>query len=138
MLRLMNERDSFGVVNDQIGSPTNARQIAEATAMMIAKSSLNDQLSLTDRTGVYHLTSSGETSWYGFAQKIREVALCRGLIPSDAAKIHPIDSNAFRTDAARPQYSVLNNNKLNQQFGLQLPDWTQSVEQCLHSMSTQL
>jgi dTDP-4-dehydrorhamnose reductase len=135
MLRLMKERDSFGVVDDQIGAPTNARQIAETTAMMIAKSTSNNTVSLEDRSGIYHLTNSGETSWYGFAQKIREVAMRRGLLPADSAIIHPIDSSAFRTDAARPQYSVLNNDKLNRNFDLFLPDWNQSVELCLHSMA---
>ncbi len=134
MLRLMKERDSFGVVNDQVGSPTQARQIAEATALMIAKSTVNHQLSFLNDGGTYHLTNTGETSWYGFAQKIQEIALRRGILSLDSAKIHPIDSDAFRTDAARPQYSVLNNNKLKQAYDLQLPEWSQSLDLCLYSM----
>ncbi len=134
MLRLMKERDSFGVVNDQVGSPTQARQIAEATAMMIAKSSSNAKLSFTNGGGTYHMTNAGETSWFSFAQTIQEIASRRGILAPDSAVIHPIDSSAFRTDAARPQYSVLNNNKLKQDYDLQLPEWSQSLDLCLYSM----
>ena len=134
MLRLMKERESFGVVNDQIGSPTPARQIAEITALMIAKSISNHQLSIA-KPGVYHLTSAGETSWYGFAMKIRELAIRRSLLPPNCASIIPIDSDAFRTAAARPHYSVLNNDKLYQNYGLQLPNWKQSLDHCLYSMA---
>jgi dTDP-4-dehydrorhamnose reductase len=134
MLRLMKERDSFGVVNDQVGSPTQARQIAEATAMMIAKSSSNAKLSFSNGGGTYHMTNAGETSWFSFAQTIQEIALRRGILASDSAVIHPIDSAAFRTDAARPQYSVLNNDKLKQDYDLQLPEWSQSLDLCLYTM----
>lgn len=134
MLRLMKERDSFGVVNDQVGSPTQARQIAEATAMMIAKSSLNATLSFANGGGTYHMTNAGETSWFSFAQTIQEIALRRGILAPDSAVIHPIDSAAFRTDAARPQYSVLNNDKLKQDYDLQLPEWSHSLDLCLYTM----
>ena len=134
MLRLMKERDSFGVVNDQVGSPTQARQLAEATAMMIAKSSAKAKLSFVHGGGTYHMTNAGQTSWFGFAQTIQEVASRRGILSQDSAVIHPIDSEAFRTDAARPEYSVLSNKKLQQDYDLQLPEWSESLDLCLYSM----
>ncbi|HFD12894.1 MAG TPA: dTDP-4-dehydrorhamnose reductase [Crenotrichaceae bacterium] len=135
MLRLMKERDAFGIVDDQVGSPTPARQIAEATALMVAKSVSNHELQFP-HAGVFHLTSSGETTWYGFARKIQELGIRRGLLSPDCASLSAIESDAFRTDAVRPQYSVLNNDKLYQRFGLQLPGWSQSLELCLNSMVT--
>ncbi len=133
MLRLMKERDIIRVVDDQVGSPTLARQIAEVTAMVIAQSVKNGQLQVFE-SGVYHLTSSGETSWCGFAWKIREYAIANGLLPSDCAVIEPIDSEAFPCAAARPQYSVMNTDKLYRQFSLRIPDWQLGLEQCLNSM----
>lgn len=134
MLRLMKERDTVSVVDDQIGSPTPARQIAEATALIIAKSITNGSLSIVD-PGVYHLTSAGKTSWYGFAQKIRELAVRRNILLPNSVSINPTDSQAFRTDAVRPQYSVLNNDKLSKHFNLQLPEWSQSLDLCLNGMA---
>ena len=133
MLRLMKERESVSVVDDQLGSPTPARQIAEATALMIARSASKQTFI---NPGVYHLTSAGDTTWHGFALQIRELAIRRGLLPPDCGSIEATDSNAFRTDAARPGYSVLNNDKLRQYYGLQLPDWRHGLGLCLSSMAT--
>lgn len=134
MLRLMKEREQVGVVDDQVGSPTLARQIAEVTAMLIAQSVKNNQLQAFE-SGVCHLTSSGETSWCGFARKIRELAIGHGLLPTDCATINPIDSSAFSCAAARPEYSVMNTDKLYRQFSLRIPDWQLGLEQCLNSMA---
>lgn len=133
MLRLMKERNSVEVVDDQFGSPTPARQIAEATALMIARSVSQEGLTFVN-PGVYHMTSAGQTTWHGFACKIRELAVCKGLLSSDCAIIQPTDSKSFRTAAARPQYSVLNNDKLFQYYGLQLPVWSHGLDLCLSAM----
>lgn len=136
MLRLMKEREQLSVVDDQVGSPTLARQIAEVTAMVIAQSIKNGNLS-TVESGVYHLTSSGETSWCGFARKIQELARENGLLPAECATIEPIDSASFPSVAARPQYSVMNTDKLYRQFSLRIPDWQLGLEQCINSMVVQ-
>ncbi len=130
MLRLMKEREQLGVVDDQIGSPTWSRLIAEATAQILAQQFKGQQ-----QQGIYHLTCAGQTSWYGFACKIRDLGLQWGLLDNKAALVNPIGSEAYPTPAKRPAYSVLNNDKLKNTFGLQLPDWQQALELCMESLA---
>ncbi|MCU7906913.1 MAG: dTDP-4-dehydrorhamnose reductase [Candidatus Thiodiazotropha sp. (ex Epidulcina cf. delphinae)] len=123
MLRLFKDRDRLRVVDDQIGAPTWSRMIAEATAQIV------NQLRLTPSDaeylrGIYHLTAGGETSWCGFARRIAEFS-------GEACRIDPIPTRDYPTPARRPACSVLDNTKLNRTFGLQLPDWKVSLEQCL-------
>ncbi|MGX2040980.1 dTDP-4-dehydrorhamnose reductase [Methylocaldum sp. MU1018] len=131
MLRLMKERDLVRIVGDQYGAPTWSRFIAEATALMIAKSTANGQFEPGDRQGTYHLSCGGQTSWYGFASRIRDYAFERGLLPESAARLEPIPSADYPTPARRPNYSVLSNEKLFDQFDLALPDWDQALRFCL-------
>lgn len=131
MLRLMKEREVLRVVDDQHGAPTWSRLIAEATALMIARSIRNGRFEPDDQSGTYHLTSGGETTWYEFAGKIRELGLARGLLPETCARLEPIPTSGYPTPAQRPAYSVLSNEKLLKEFGLALPDWEEALRLCL-------
>jgi dTDP-4-dehydrorhamnose reductase len=131
MLRLMRERECVRVVDDQYGAPTWSRLIAEATALMIAKSTADGRFEPGDRQGVYHLSCGGQTSWYGFACRIRDYSREKGLLPESAARLEPIPSSDYPTPARRPAFSVLSNEKLLQQFGLKLPNWDQALQLCL-------
>ena len=131
MLRLMREREQLGIVADQFGAPTWSRLIAEATALMLAASRHDGRLELGDVSGTYHLTCQGQTSWYGFAEAIRKIGLERGLLDASAAKLQPITTSEYPTPARRPGYSVLSNQKLQDRFGLVLPDWRDALELCL-------
>ncbi|HYE37889.1 dTDP-4-dehydrorhamnose reductase [Methylocaldum sp.] len=131
MLRLMRERELLRIVDDQRGAPTWSRLIAEATALMVARSGENGRFEPGDRQGIYHLTCGGQTSWYGFACRIRDYSHENGLLPESAARLEPIPSSDYPTPASRPAFSVLSNEKLFQHFGLQLPAWDQALELCL-------
>jgi dTDP-4-dehydrorhamnose reductase len=131
MLRLLRERELLRVVDDQIGSPTWSRLIAEATALIIAQSLEKGRFAPEDRSGIYHLTCGGQTSWFDFAQAIRETGIASGLLPETCARIEPIPSNEYPTPAKRPAYSVLSNDKLAEVFGLRLPDWQEALALCV-------
>jgi dTDP-4-dehydrorhamnose reductase len=123
MLRLFKEKGQLSVVDDQIGAPTWSRMIAQATAQIV------DQLRMVPKDaapplGTYHLTATGETSWYGFATSILELM-------GGKCNIQAIATEQYPTPAERPAYSVLDNTKLTQTFGIQLPNWRKSLQQCL-------
>ena len=136
MLRLMRERDSLGIVDDQRGAPTWSRLIAEATALMLSQCIHQGRFEPGNRSGTYHLTCAGETSWFGFADQIRELGLARGLLDDTAAILNPLPTSAYPTPAQRPAYSVLSNDKLANEFGIRLPDWQQALKLCLEESIT--
>jgi len=113
--RLLAERDSLRVVDDQTGSPTWSRLVAEATAQIIARGGKG----LAGFSGIYHLTCQGSVTWYGFAREI--AAHSRGA--ARPAAIVPVTSAEYGAAAVRPACAVLDNGKLAATFGLALPDW---------------
>ncbi len=119
--RLARERQELSIVADQIGSPTWSRMIAETTGLMLAYSAGHQTELLADCTGTYHLTSVGQTSWHGFAKVL--LALDPDRASHQLQTLTAINTEQYPTPAQRPKYSLLNNNKLARQFGLQLPDW---------------
>ncbi len=124
MQRLFRERDSLNIVADQVGAPTWSRSIAEATAQVLAQQPFEDPA----RHGVYHLTCSGRTSWHGFASAI----LARTELPAGKTiQLNAIPASQYPTPAKRPANSVLDNRKLAQQFGLQLPGWETALDLCM-------
>ncbi len=123
MLRLFKEKDELRIVDDQIGSPTWSRMLAEMTGLVLYRV-LRRDLDLREVGGLYHLTGSGQVSWFGFASAIL------GLSGLDCRLI-PISSSDYPAPAKRPSYSVLDNTKFQQTFGLAMPDWRESLEQCL-------
>lgn len=126
ILRLAQERDEIRVVNDQIGAPTWSRMIAEATALILARG----YSFFVEKTGIYHLSAGGRTSWYGFAEKI--IAGVYGA--SFKTRLVPIPSSEYPTSSRRPAYSVLSNSKLSDRFGLVMPEWDYALERVLESL----
>jgi len=118
MLRLGREGRELRVVDDQHGSPTWAGAIAAATARAL------DRLEPA-RSGIYHMTCGGETTWCGFAQRIFEYA---GLA---SMQVVPITTADYPTPARRPAYSVLSNHRLRSVFGIELPHWESALRACL-------
>lgn len=113
--RLLAERDTLRVVDDQTGAPTWSRLVAEATAQIIARAGRG----LADHRGIYHITCQGSTTWCGFAREI--AAYHRGQ--GKQAEILPVSSAEYGAAAIRPACAVLDNGKLAAAFGLALPDW---------------
>lgn len=127
MQRLMAERAELGVVADQKGAPTWSRNIAEATAQLIAKLGVDHDKRFTS-AGIYHLSSAGETSWYGFASEILDGMRTRGMSVA-TRKINAIATEDYPLPAKRPRYSVLDNSKLQDAFQIYMPDWRFSLKQ---------
>ncbi len=124
MMRLLQEKESLQVVDDQIGAPTWSRLLAEATALILYRF-LAGELDCAQCRGVYHLTGGGETSWFGFAQAIQQA------IGATSCDLRPIHSADYQAPATRPAYSVLDNRKIRETFGIALPAWEDSLRLCL-------
>lgn len=127
MLKLAAERDKLTIIDDQHGAPTGAELLADVTAHAARMTLANPDLA-----GTYHLVAGGETTWHGYARHVIEFARARGVsikVAPDA--ILPVPTSAFPTPARRPANSRLATHKLQQAFGLVLPDWRQGVERML-------
>jgi dTDP-4-dehydrorhamnose reductase len=129
MLHLAGERDELRVVADQIGTPTPATLIADATARVLAQPAT--------RSGTWHLTATGATSWHGFAEAIMQGAHARGLI-ARIPRVLPIATADYPTPAARPAYSVLDCSALQRDFGIALPDWQEGLSRTLDELAGSL
>jgi dTDP-4-dehydrorhamnose reductase len=118
MLRLAKERSELCVVDDQTGAPTSAGAIAVGVAKVLGALNADGTLrdSMESAAGVYHLTASGATTWYGFARAILADT-------PEQQRLRPITTDEYPTAATRPRYSVLDNTKVREQFGVQLPSW---------------
>ncbi|MDR0262011.1 MAG: dTDP-4-dehydrorhamnose reductase [Sphingobacterium sp.] len=116
MCRLMTERDEVGVINDQIGSPTYAKDLA-AVLLKIVDSSKWE-------AGIYHYSNEGEISWYDFAVAIRDFR-------SFNCRVKPISTSAYPTPARRPKYSLLDKSKIKATFGIEVPHWEISLAKML-------
>jgi dTDP-4-dehydrorhamnose reductase len=124
MQRLLQEREKLTIVADQIGAPTWAGTIAQSTQQLIERWQTGD----AGAWGVYHLTASGETSWFGFAQAIGQQLIEQG---KPCAALEPIPSSAFPTPAARPLNSRLDCSLLQREWGVSQPDWHNALLECL-------
>ncbi|WP_284650996.1 dTDP-4-dehydrorhamnose reductase [Flavobacterium terrisoli] len=118
MLRLASERDSLSVVNDQIGTPTNAVDLANALVQIILT---DNQQPATDNYGIYNFSNEGQCSWFDFAQKIFE-------INNININLQSIPTSGFPTPAKRPSYSVLDKTKIKNTFGIQIKNWDESLK----------
>lgn len=125
MLRLAGERDTLRIVADQIGGPTWAGAIAEATGRIVQQLA-TAQRDSDDLAGTYHMTCGGRASWYEFACRIFELS---GQL--ERLRVEPIETHEFPTPAARPLFSVLSNDKLERTFGVRLDNWDDALRQCL-------
>lgn len=132
MLRLARERDRLEVVDDQVGAPTWAGAIAEATAELIAglDGERHPVAALGDRGGTYHLVNAGEASWCGFAREIFRRARLAGLLDTEP-DVKPVSSEDFGAAARRPAYSVMDCTRIRDAFGITMPAWQDSLTQCL-------
>ncbi len=124
MQRLLQERDSLNVVSDQIGAPTWAGSIAQASCQLIE----HWRQGQAGPWGTYHLTALGDTSWYGFAEAIAAELRQAG---KPAASLQPIPSSAYPTPARRPSNSRLDCTRLQRDWAIQLPQWQDALHQCL-------
>ena len=125
MLRLGVERDELRVVADQVGAPTPAAWIADATADMVRRG--------IEHSGTWHLTQAGETSWHGFASAIMEEAEALGLLARKPTVL-PITTADYPTPARRPAYSVLDTSRLRGDFSLDPPDWREGLRRTLREV----
>jgi dTDP-4-dehydrorhamnose reductase len=125
MLRLATTRASIGVVEDQLGSPTYAPDLARIL-LSLAIRVLRDPAAR--RWGIYHAVGKGETNWFGFAREVFRQAGEKGL---PVAEVAGIAASAYPTPARRPANSRLNCDKLRLLFGLESPDWRLGVEECV-------
>jgi dTDP-4-dehydrorhamnose reductase len=125
MLRLAAERDELRVVADQVGSPTPAGLIADTTMKVLAQE--------PERSGLWHLTTTGQVSWHGFAQAIVEGAHARGLLDR-LPRVIPIATADYPTAAARPANSVLDTSKLQQDFNLAPGAWQDGLGETMDAI----
>jgi dTDP-4-dehydrorhamnose reductase len=121
ILRLASEKDSLQVVDDQVGSPTYAADLALAILSIVGGVNSN-QIAFNE--GVYHYSNEGSCSWYEFALAILEEA---GL----KTTINPVKTVDFKTIAVRPQYSVLSKTKITENYRLAIPHWRTSLAKCI-------
>jgi len=140
ILRLATHQKELRIVDDQIGAPTSSREIAAATVHVLEKALAGQSgpCSLSDVSGVYHMTAAGETTWYGFAKAILEEAaqvppndpwlgVATGHHPLVTRRVFPISTAEYPTPARRPSYTVLSNAKLERTFGVRMPDWREQL-----------
>jgi dTDP-4-dehydrorhamnose reductase len=120
MVRLMNEKESLNVVNDQIGSPTYAADLADAIMKMVSMVNKESRV----RHGIYHYSNEGAISWYEFATAIKELT-------GSHCKVNPIPTSQYPTPAKRPHYSLLDKSKIKSTFRLQIPNWKDSLTKCI-------
>jgi len=123
MLRLASERETLRVVDDQVGSPTWSRMIAQGTTAMLARAKDRGRFDLAERAGIFHLTADGNTTWCGFARQIMEA----GGFGEDVS-VEAIPSDEYPTPAARPANSVLDCTRVEDEFGVRLPHWRDQLE----------
>jgi dTDP-4-dehydrorhamnose reductase len=119
MIRLGNEKPELGVIFDQIGTPTYARDLA--VAIMTA---INQGV----KPGVYHFSNEGVISWYDFTKAIHRIA---GIT---SCHVRPLHTSEYPTPAARPHYSVLDKTKMKQTYGIEIPYWEESLRECVEKL----
>ena len=127
MLRLMKERDSINVVNDQSGCPTYAADLANAILEIVEQKSKGKSQNSKSypENNIFNYSNSGSTiTWYDFAVAIKELS-------GSTCMVNPIPTTQYPTPAKRPQYSVLDTAKIKATFNIQIPQWKDSLQQCL-------
>jgi dTDP-4-dehydrorhamnose reductase len=123
MMRLMKDKDALNIVGDQRGRPTYAKDLALATIQILIALNAGTVIK-----GIYHYANSGETTWFKFAEKIKELA---GL----ECNLTAITSDQFPTLAKRPSYSVLDTDKIEKDLGLHIPQWEIALKECIHQLT---
>jgi dTDP-4-dehydrorhamnose reductase len=121
MMRLMKEKESLGVVNDQVGSPTYAADLAHAILQIISSGKWVP--------GIYNYSNGGVISWFDFAFEIRKLI-------NASCKVNPITTEQFPTPAKRPAYSVLDKTKIRTTYPVQIKDWKESLQICVEKLQS--
>ncbi|MEO1050937.1 MAG: dTDP-4-dehydrorhamnose reductase [Bacteroidota bacterium] len=121
IMSISEKQDTLNVVADQVGTPTYARDLAKAILTIINR--LEDDPD-SHEPGIYHYANEGITSWYDFAHEILTLS-------SSEATVTPIDSKSFLTNVSRPYYSVLDKQKIKNQFDISIPHWKESLKSCI-------
>ena len=119
MIRLGKEKEQLGVIFDQIGTPTYARDLAVVIMTAINKGIQPD---------VYHFSNEGVISWYDFTKAIHRIA---GI---NTCHVKPLHTTEYPTPASRPAYSVLDKTKLKNAFGIEIPYWEESLAECIKKL----
>jgi dTDP-4-dehydrorhamnose reductase len=119
MIRLGKEKSELGVIFDQIGTPTYARDLAVA---------IFEAINQGVNPGVYHFSNEGVISWYDFTKAIHRIA---GIT---TCHVRPLHTSEYPTPAARPHYSVLDKTKIKQTYGLEIPYWEESLRECISQL----
>lgn len=136
MLRLAAERESLGIVADQIGAPTSAALLADLTTQVIRQEHMEGSGHFP--FGLYHVSAAGETSWFDYARFVIEAALAAGVpLRMGPAEVRPITTADYPLPAPRPANSRLNTEKFRTTFGLPLPHWQDGVHQVLQQIFAQ-
>jgi dTDP-4-dehydrorhamnose reductase len=129
MLQLGCEREVIRVVSDQIGSPTPASVVADATMAVLARCSGFEAAQHV--SGIYHATCDGQTSWFEFASAIFARAQENGLVRLKVKEVLPVSTDEFPSPCRRPSYSVLSCKKIGQAFALRIPDWRDELNKIM-------
>jgi dTDP-4-dehydrorhamnose reductase len=132
ILRLARKSDELSIVADQIGAPTWARNIADATALIVQRA-CRERGEGEFASGILNLTAAGATSWSGFAEAILDQARGRDGVQRNRPKINPIASSEYPRPAARPKNSRLAGERLLGRFGIALPEWQQALTLCMQN-----
>ena len=119
MIRLGNEKPELGVIFDQIGTPTYARDLAVCIMAAIEQGV---------KPGIYHFSNEGVISWYDFTKAIHRIA---GIT---SCHVRPLHTAEYPTPAARPHYSVLDKTKIKQAYGIEVPYWEESLAECVRQL----
>lgn len=131
MLRLFNEKGLIEVVNDQCGSPTYSKDLAQVIIDIVKKKS--------NYFGIYHYTNEGQTSWFNFAREIYIKAKKLGLLDKEKeVKFIPVSTENYLTLAKRPKNTILCKDKIKQTFNLEIRTWSEALEEFLHNLLFQV
>jgi dTDP-4-dehydrorhamnose reductase len=125
MMKLMHDRPAINVVNDQVGAPTYAADLAKCMLQIVAGSQEADS---HWQPGIYHYSNLGRISWFDFAVAIKELT-------GSTCTVNPIPSQQFPTPAKRPSFSLLDTGKIRQTFHCIVPEWKESLGKCIRLLS---
>lgn len=124
MMRLMQEREELKIVNDQFGTPTYAKDLAEAITIILEYAYKDEW-----KEGIYHFSNLGDTTWYGFAEKIKE------LSKIESCRLIPIETKDYPTAALRPMYTILDKTKIQDAFHFTIPHWEESLKKFIDKLN---
>ena len=124
ILRLGKQKEELGVIFDQVGSPTYARDLAKTCLEILCGS---DSVNISKNGNLYHYSNEGVASWYDFAISIMKIG-------GENCKVKPIQTKDYPTLAKRPKYSVLNKSKIKMDFKIEIPYWKDSLKDCVEKI----